>query len=718
MEDPIPEFSQLGPIAKWERNEISGSAQVHQGHVFNIDKVTYLPPERPETPPKPFATIPFSRDPDFVDRGDILEQIDRRCSEPAARVAFVGLGGIGKSQLAIEFAYRITEKQPDIWVFWVYAGTQARVEEGFRAIANTVKLAGRNQPKANIPQLVCAWLSNERNGRWIMILDSADDRDVFYPPASSDARNEHVFADFLPQSRNGSLIITTRNRDLARRLISRTQNIIEVGPMAQTEALMLLEKKLGSFSCLDVATKLVQALDLIPLAISQAAAYIEARAPRSSPEKYLAEFHKGEGKKSRLLEYDVGDIRRYGGASNAIFRTWQISFNYIRSKRRSAADLLSLMSFFDRQGIPAWVLKRHGITSGLQADGPPEGQDKDGDEESDYGSGIIESDVNDDTDDDMDSEFEDDLAMLRDYCLIVVDGAGNNFEMHGLIQLSMRRWLEVFGEQEAFKQQYIDRLAASFPTGNYENWAICQSLFAHVQMALGYRPSENREERWATVLYNGSWYAWSQGRYDVAQQMVDEARRAREKRLGKKDAATLDSMSLLALVLKDRGWWEKAEKLEVQVMETSKTKLGADHPDTLTSMANLASTYRNQGRWEEAEKLDMQVMETFKTKLGADHPSTLTSMANLASTFWNQGRWEEAEKLEVQVMETSKTKLGADHPNTLTSIANLAYTWKSQGRHSDALALMKDCAQVRQRLLGAEHPGTLSSLAAVAEWSS
>ncbi|KAK4171436.1 hypothetical protein QBC36DRAFT_146953, partial [Triangularia setosa] len=109
----------------------------------------------------------------------------------------------------------------------------ARVEEGFRTIADTVKLAGRNQPKANIPQLVYAWLSNERNGRWVMILDSADDHDVFYPPTSSNGRNEHLFANFLPQSRNGSIIITTRNKDLARWLISRTQNIIEVGSMAQ-----------------------------------------------------------------------------------------------------------------------------------------------------------------------------------------------------------------------------------------------------------------------------------------------------------------------------------------------------------------------------------------------------------------------------------------------------------------------------------------------------
>ena len=95
----------------------------------------------------------------------------------------------------------------------------------------------------------------------------------------------------------------------------------------------------------------------VPLAISQAAAYIQARVPRSSAEKYLAECRESEREKSRLLQYDGGDLRRDGGASNAILITWQISFDHIRSEGPSTADLLSLMSFFDRKGIPGWVLK-------------------------------------------------------------------------------------------------------------------------------------------------------------------------------------------------------------------------------------------------------------------------------------------------------------------------------------------------------------------------
>ncbi len=151
-----------------------------------------------------------------------------------------------------------------------------------------------------------------------MILDSANDRDVFYTTNSS--CEGKPLADYLPQSPNGSIVITTRNKDLAYKLTGNHKNI-KVGPMVLADALALLEKKLGLLSDRDIAEDLVQALDLIPLTISQAAAYIQARSLMSSVEKYLVEFRKGERKRASLLAYNVGDLRRDSGASNAILTT-------------------------------------------------------------------------------------------------------------------------------------------------------------------------------------------------------------------------------------------------------------------------------------------------------------------------------------------------------------------------------------------------------------
>ena len=623
-------------------------------------------------------------------------------------MALVGLGGIGyartwfcgcpkkadsssKSQLAIEFAYRIADEAKR-WEFWIHAGTQARVEEGFRAIADVVKLPGRNQPKADIPQLVYSWLSDERNGRWVVILDSADDRDVFY--AVSDGREGKPLASYFPQSRNGSILVTTRNRDLAYRLTG-NHEYIEVGPMVVADALLLLEKKLGLLSDTDMANDLVQALDFVPLAISQAAAYIQARSPMSSVEKYLAEFRKGERKQALLLTHDAGDLRRDGGASNAILTTLQISFDHIRSQRPSAADLLSLMSFFDRQGISLSLLKPVKAEGILRV----AGLDRSVDSESESGRS-----------DESDSSFEDDVTTLRDFCLVATNEDGSSLEMHGLVQLSMRRWLESDGLQDKFRQQFVERIAAAFPPGDYSNWATCQQLFSHVEAAVDQRPSkESMQESWASLMHNGGGYAWLQGRYEVAERMVGKAQKNRKKRSGEDDKKTLASMLLLGSIFLDKGLWEKAELVFVQVMETSKRVLGEEHPSTLTSMANLASTYKSQGRWKEAEELQAKDLEICSRVLGEEHPDTLTNMANLASTYKSQGRWKEAKSLEVQVMETRKRVMGEEHPDTLISMVNLASTYQNQGRWKEAESLGLQVLETSSRVLG-EHPFTLTSM--------
>ncbi|KAF3062845.1 Nephrocystin-3 [Trichoderma lentiforme] len=724
-----------------DNNKIGDNNTFNLGDIKN--EVNYIL-ERRETQPQPFPLIPFSRDSDFVNRGDILEQISARCLEPAGRVALVGLGGVGKSQLAIEFAHRFVEEHSDVWLFWIHAATQARVEEGFRLIADAVKLPERKQPQADIPLLVKNWLSIEHNGRWIIILDSADDSEVLYSTDHSD-HSKRSLAAYIPKSRNGAIVLTTRNRSLASKLTGGYKHIIDVDTMSETDALTLLERKMGSpLSPLDagLAEDLVKALECIPLAISQAAAYIQARKPRSSIEKYLVNFRKSERESMRLLKYESNDIGRDEETSNTVLRTWAISFDHIRSHQRSAADLLSLMSFFDRQGIPEWVL----------ADSARHSNNLDGGDDS-------ESETGEDSDSDIHSGFEENIMILKNFCLIAVNEEGDRFEMHRLVQLSIKSWLKAARLQETFMQQYITRMAALFPAVEYENWAICQDLFAHVQVALDYRPNADTLTDWATLCYRGGNYAYQQGLYNLAEQMANKSKQARESTFGREDESTLHSMSLLGLIKFEQGRWDEAEELQMQLMEMNKiifgaddldtltsmdnlastfrkqgrwdeaeeleaqvlgarkAKLGADHPHTLTSMNNLALTYSRQGRWDEAEKLHVQALEARKAKLAADHPKTLVSMANLAITYSQQGRWDEAENLEVQVMEMSKTIIGADHPDTLGSMHNLAITWKEQGRREDALALMKDCVQASRRVLGLQHPYTLDSSKWLEIWS-
>ena len=581
-------------------------------------------------------------------------------------------------------------------MFWIHAATHARVEEGFGTIAEAVKLAGRRQPQADVAQLVHRWLADERNGRWLLVLDSADDADVFYDGGSG-AQGRRPLATYLPQSRNGSIIVTTRDGDLARRLTGGHKNLIEMGPMTQGDAVLLLEKKSGQPLDAGPAAELVRTLDLVPLAISQAAAYIQARGPRSSIERYLAEFRGSDRMKSRLLGYDAGDLRRDGSASNAVLTTWKISFDHIRSKRPSAANLLALMSFFNRQGIQEELLNCRNTGVGWTEDAPhpvqwlpvPEAKSNDGD---------------------LDDQFGDDVQTLRDYSLIRVGDSGDVFEMHRLVQLSTRKWLEAVELHDIFQEEFLLRVCHLFPCGDYENWPTCQRLFAHAESALSCQPAPGRsEEAWALVAYHGAWYAWSQGWYDVAERMSRASKKLRESRWPPENKATLAVTTLLSRILIYKGQWEEGEKLLIYVIETRKKTLGIDHLDVLNSEGSLAAAYVKQGRWAEAEELGRQILPRSKSKLGNDHPFTATVMFNLSTALQGLGRTAEAGQLQREVLEINTRIHGPDHPSTLGVMNNLALALMNQGRPDAAERIWTDVLEVSKTKLGPGHPDTLNT---------
>jgi hypothetical protein len=249
-----------------------------------------------------------------------------------------------------------------------------------------------------------------------MIIDNADDVEVFTCRSTGGRGNQDEFAsraaptllDSIPQSSNGSILITSRSRDVAFRLTGDYADIIRVRPMDQAGALTLLRNQLkGSFGQDDAeqdgveqedATALVEALDYMPLAISQAAAYISQRAPRATVSRYLQDLRKGDRDRAKLLQMDLGDTRRDGTASNSIIATWQISFEHIRRERPSATRLLSLMSLFNRQGIPESLLSGRYHESN-----------------------------------DVSADFEDDLNTLLSFSLVATDVDGRHLQMHRLV---------------------------------------------------------------------------------------------------------------------------------------------------------------------------------------------------------------------------------------------------------------------------------------------
>jgi tetratricopeptide (TPR) repeat protein len=632
----------------------------------------------------------------------------RRCWVSGLRLPHgLSLTNRRKSQLAIEYTHQVRSESPTTWVLWVYASNAARFEQSFRDIADQVKISGRQDPRANIFNLVENWLRDEKRGRWVLILDNVDDHEFLCKSpvtGQGDPKNcptnvpTKPLLEYLPRSLNGSVILTSRTREVALRIVD-YKDLIEIKPLERSEALELLQRKLQQPGEIQESRQLVEELELMPLAIVQAASYIRNRAPRCSVSQYLRDFQKSDREAIKLLKIEAGHLYRDWEAKSSILVTWQMSFDHIRQTKRSAADLLSLMSFFDRQGISENLLRVQLKSSDSSGFG---GLNDSSDDMEVYGSDAVD-------------DFEDDITTLRDFSFISVGKNSGFFTMHRLVQLSTYIWLKIHGQTELWKERFINSLYYRFPTGEFENWGTCQLLFPHVKAAILQRPeSPESLRKWATLLYNGAWYASQRGFVADVRNMASRSREQRISLLGAEHEEALSSTAMLAMAWSLEGYWENAEELFMQVVKTSKTELGEDHPSTLTSMANLASTYSSQGRWEEAEQLDVQVIKASKTKLGEDYPSTLISMANLALTYLNQGRWEEAEKLFMQVIKTSKTKLGEDHPSTLSSMANLASTYGNQGRWEEAEQLFVQVIKSRKIKLGEDHPSTLSSMANLA----
>jgi len=202
----------------------------------------------------------------------------------------------------------------------------------------------------------------------------------------------------------------------------------------------------------------------------------------------------------------------------------------------------------------------------------------------------------------------------------------------------------------------------------------------------------------------------SQGRYTEAEPLFLQALELWKRLLGTEHPAVANSLNNLALLYKSQGRYAEAEPLFLQALELWKQRLGTEHPDVATSLNNLALLYNSQGRYAEAEPLFLQALELSKHLLGTEHPAVTTSLNNLALLYYSQGRYAEAEPLFLQALELRKRLLGTEHPDVANSLNNLAGLYRSQGRYAEAEPLYLQALELWKRLLGTEHPAVANSL--------
>lgn len=500
-----------------------------------------------------------------------------------------------------------------------------------------MRIAGRNLKRANIFSLVYDWLRNEGNGKWVLILDNADDKDVFTNQAPNDtSADPKQLCDFLPQSTNGSILVTSRSRDAAFQITCNYKTITSVEQMTEAEALTLLDSHLQDSHSDDDKKLLVETLGYVPLAVSQAAANISRR---SLPiPAYLEELRKNSEASASLLDDSLPQLHRESSRSNSIVATWKVTFEYVRRTTPSAARLLSLMCLFDRQDIPETLLKgKYGeevTMPPLRARKPwwrrrPRARRR---KEKPVPAKI------------MPVDFEDDWLVLRDFSLIALNRDRRHFSMHPIVQYTTRKWLSLHEELDAWKQQCVSIMDLIYPASAADK-NLCLSLLPHAFAAIVYRPSDTDIQplhTWASLTNKAGQYQDQVFNQDLAQKLYRVSVEAYQTCLGASAPCVLKLNTQRACILNSLGRHTEAESLQRRVLSLRSATLGPEHPDTLNSTEDLASLLAHQDRFKEAETLYLKTLEIRSRTLGDRHADTQDSLSNLAFFYFRHGRLNDA----------------------------------------------------------------------------
>jgi hypothetical protein len=462
----------------------------------------------------------------------------------------------------------------------------------------------------------------------MVVDDSEPDNELTY---RGDLRNH------FPESSRGAILVTTTEMEAA-------SGPIEVGKMSELETDQLLQVSLDrvdvTFEELRELFSHIRQLEYLPLAIVLAAAFIkQSGIPVGSDLQPLGHRHHATHASVLLwfLEYPT--------------ETLPVSLQRIQEENPFAAELLSLMSYFDQRAIPLEILTRYAAQEQQQQ----QNQELQGDQH---------------------LEIMRALKLLKLFALITEEAAGDVFTIHPLVQSVTRQWLDRKGMIREFAERALWVMARVYPFGLNEKRVMCRTYYPHVDKVLGFEGTGSKDEKLAraTLLHSAASFLADAGASNEAEKLGRQALELRRSVLGEEHRDTLASMGNLALMCRDQGKLEEAEALAMRVTETFGRTLGEEHPDTLSGMEVLMSTYGKMGQLDKASELGVRVLEGRRRVLGGEHLTTLVTMGNLASLWNYQGRLGEAIAMMRQCVTLQRQVQGADHPDTIGNIDRLA-TW-------------------------------------------
>ena len=612
--------------------------------------------------------IPLARNSFFTGRHQELEQLYRQLQQSNTVAigqthAISGLGGIGKTQLAVEYAYRYREKYRSI--FWVLADSRETLNTAYSNLAKLLNLPGKDQPEQH--QIVTAvkdWL--EKNQGWLLIFDNADD--------------PSLLTDFLPTLFSGHILLTTRASALGE-----LAETIALPKLPEDESISFLLHRSGISKKLqpgtqiaprekETAREIVLELDGLPLALDQAGAYIEETS--CGLQGYLKSFR--EERKALLATR--GGVRNLH--PDPVATTWRMAFERVEKANPAAADLLRLCAFLAPEEIPEQL-----ITLGeVELTGPLKKLAR------------------------SSNKLNNAIRELQKYSLIARDALAQTLTIHRLVQAILRDHMPK-NTAYAWAVRTMRIMYRVFPWPTVENWNFCQQLLPHArECAALITQWEITMIEGAFLLYNMSSYLDDRGIYNEAEVYCKRVLEIESKLFGQGNVLTANTLNNLGMVYYNQGKYEKAKELHQQALAIRLKVLDENDPEIARSLNNLANISDDQGDYQKAEQLYTQTLAIRYKVLGEEHPDTLTSLNNLADVFLNRGKYEEAEKRYRQALTIRKRILREDHPDIAVSLNSLANAYQHLGRFKEAEILLQQAVAIDQRVLGKEHIATAITL--------
>src|SRR5258708_7820786 len=616
--------------------------------------------------PPPIWNVPHLRNPFFTGRELTLKSlyetlIGGRAKVVALSQVIAGLGGIGKTQIALEYAYRYRDAYRA--VLWVKADTRPVLIADFSAIADLLGLSEKaTQDPTPAAEAVKHWLEEKTD--WLLILDNAE--------------RLSIVREFIPSIGKGHILITTREQATA----IGAQHV-EIERMEPEEgALFLLRRAniirfdspLDSASAMDrdTAIAISQVMDGLPLALDQAGAYIEETACGLSG--YLELFNEEKQQRANLLKRRGNIVT---GHPEPVATTWSLSFKKVERANLASAELLRLFSFLYHDEIPEEI-----ITKGAPEFGP------------------ILHPVAEDV-----HKLNESLGELRKFSLIHRDTSAKTISIHRLVQAVL-----IDSIDEITQRQWVERTICAvdraFPAVEFATWHLCQRLLPHTFVCANLIGQWSMESNAAArLLHHAGYYLQERAQYEEAESLCKQALVIREKLLKQQQLAMAESLNDLALLYRSQGKYSQAEPLYQQALEIRKRLLGEKHPDVAQSLHSLASLYVDQGKYSQAEQLYREALDIRNLALGQGHPEVAQSLNDLALLYRSQGKYSQSESLYQQALEIRERLLGKEHPNVATSLNNLALLYTSQGKYEQAEQLYQQALHIREMIFfGSEDP--------------